>query len=285
MAERASADFRVLALRPMNATDVPCQTAASVKAIPLGNTRYDRLTLERTIRILRRLSHPNLENLRGVFYSERRSTAYLVHDGGPSTPLSALIGAGLPEPTIAGIFLGVARALAYLHSQAITYHDIRPQNITVGSGGVAKLGNSGIRPIMDCAEMAIGAEGYQAPEAADEESDSILDPEKEEIWSLGVAMFEAAFARRPAVEITIPATASAEFTDLLRKMLDRDPETRIGTEAVIAHPFFTACIDREASLAAGVRNSVGTRPRICDGGEAFLGGQRTASGMVAGVMN
>jgi serine/threonine-protein kinase 11 len=196
------------------AGDTNHQTSVSLDTILLTKDHYDGLILERTIRILRGLKHPNLETLHEVLHVRLYGIACLISDGQSYGPLSSLIGRGLPEQSVKAIFLGVGRALEYLHSKGIVHHDIRPQTIMIDRSGVAKLGSCGIRPLLDIAEMDIGAPGYEAPESRDDSSDSVLDPIKEEVWTLGITMFETAFGRLPILELELDGL-SCEFRDLV----------------------------------------------------------------------
>jgi serine/threonine-protein kinase 11 len=209
-------------------------------------------TIEREVQVLRRLAHPNLVSLREVLHSRRKNAVYIVLDWAPYGPLSGLLGRSLPEATIASIFRQVCEGLSYLHGQGVVHQDIKPANILLFPGGVAKITDFGISHSFESASSVIGSPGYQPPELFGDEVDAAVDPVKEEVWSLGVSIFETAFGRLPFTgnnlyevgrhiatsNLAIPQTASHTLRDLLLKMLDRNPETRLTLDDAKNHPFF-----------------------------------------------
>jgi serine/threonine-protein kinase 11 len=118
--------------------------------------------------------------------------------------------------------------------------------------GTVKLGDLGIGHSFDSADTVLGTPAYQAPEFFEEGEDIVLDPVREDIWSLGVSIFEAVFGRLPFeggnvfeigwsilnTRLEIPESASPALRDLLRRMLERDPAKRISLEEVRVHRFF-----------------------------------------------
>jgi serine/threonine-protein kinase 11 len=230
------------------AIDTETQVPYAVKAIQMNVGP----SLEREVRLLRRLKHPNIIGLHEVLQVKHQGIAYLVLDWASCGSLAQVAAHGLDEPSAAGIFLQVCDGLAYLHSEGIAHHDIKPSNILLFADGVVKLGDFGIGHSFDSADTVIGTPAYQSPEFFDESEDIILDPVKEDIWSLGVSIFEAVFGRLPFTggnmfeiawtifnqPLVIPETASPELRDLLRKMLERNPAKRISLAEVRDHPFF-----------------------------------------------
>jgi serine/threonine protein kinase len=80
----------------------------------------------------------------------------------------------------------------------------------------------------------------------------IAQPANEDVWSLGVTIFDVLFVPLPfkgetiyeivvnakQMAVEVPTTASEEIRDLLGKMLCPDCEQRISMEEVARHPFF-----------------------------------------------
>jgi serine/threonine-protein kinase 11 len=98
----------------------------------------------------------------------------------------------------------------------------------------------------------IGTPAYQAPEIFDESVEIELDPIKEDVWSLGVSIYEAAFGKLPFeganmfeiswnvlnTPLVIPERASEGLRDLLQRTLELDPAKRAALEEVRSHRFF-----------------------------------------------
>jgi serine/threonine-protein kinase 11 len=230
-------------------TDLGAPVAAKYLTLT-ARGRVDNI--EREVQVLRKFTHPNLVGLREVLHSRRKNCVYIVLDWAPYGPLSALRGRSLPESTIASIFRQVCEGLSYLHDQGVVHQDIKPANILLFPGGVAKITDFGISHSFESASSVIGSPGYQPPEVFSDAVDAAADPVKEEVWSLGVSIYEVAFGRLPFTgnnlyevghdiatsDLAIPQTASETLTDLLLKMLNRDPESRLTLDDVKKHPFF-----------------------------------------------
>lgn len=208
--------------------------------------------LEREVRIMRMLSHPNIVALHEVLDCRKTGKVYLIME---YADLGSLEGKRLSEKELASVFRQVIHAIKYLHSRGMVHHDIKPGNIMLFSNGAAKLGDFGIGHSFQSADMVIGSPAYQAPEFFDDESDSDmdLDPAKEDVWSLGVTMYEAAFGYVPYSgesiyeiartiknsELHFDDSISDVFRDLLQHVLCVNPAKRYGLDDILAHPFMT----------------------------------------------
>ncbi|PIC42873.1 hypothetical protein B9Z55_009809 [Caenorhabditis nigoni] len=148
-------------------------------------------------------------------------------------------------------------ALEHLHQQGIIYRDLKPENILLDCYGHVKLTDFGL-----CKEEIEGDQKthtfcgtieYMAPE--------ILmrcgHGKAVDWWSLGALMFDmltggppfTAENRRKTIDkilkgrLTLPAYLSNEARDLIKKLLKRHVDTRLGAgisdaEEIKAHPFF-----------------------------------------------
>jgi serine/threonine-protein kinase 11 len=120
--------------------------------------------------------------------------------------------------------------------------------------------------------MVVGSPAYQAPEAlndsysSDDEEDSSDSstecPQKEDVWSLGVTLYQLLFSQFPfegenLYEIvasikrdglSFPEDCDPEIESLLRKMLTVDPAERIGVEELLQHPLIATASDLVESL-------------------------------------
>jgi serine/threonine-protein kinase 11 len=220
-------------------------TPFAVKSVPVGFD-WTSFTLQREIRLHRWLTHPNLVKLHEVFHARRTQTAYLFLEWAAYGPLSAFVGQHLPEMTIASIFAQVASALAYLHGQGMVHPHVKPSNVLLFNG-IAKLSDLRICQPFESADSIVGSPLYQPPENFFEgEDDFVVDPVKEDVWSLGISMYETAFGRRPyemsqdilSAVLEIPSGISDDFRDLLVRMLDVNQESRLTLEQVRNHRFF-----------------------------------------------
>jgi serine/threonine-protein kinase 11 len=231
----------------------------AAKAICVGHNS-GAASLEREINMLRSLDHPNIVKLAEVLHRRDRNIAYLVME---YAQYGSLKGKQLRESEVASVFGQILSALMYLHEKGFVHQDVKPSNILLFENGTAKLGDFGIGHSFESADLVIGSPAYQAPEVFDEPA-ADDDPSKEDIWSLGVAIYESAFGRLPFTgdsiyeiaatvkekPLTIPDSASEELKDLLGHMLVVDPSLRYTAKQLSEHKFFASSGKKELSLPA-----------------------------------
>jgi len=97
------------------------------------------------------------------------------------------------------IITGVARGLAYLHSdcrQTIAHLDIKPQNILLDEMFAAKVSDFGLAKLIDREQSTVmtrlrGTPGYLAPEWL-----TSIITEKVDVYSFGIVIMEILCGRR-----------------------------------------------------------------------------------------
>ncbi|XP_031669997.1 serine/threonine-protein kinase ULK3 isoform X3 [Oncorhynchus kisutch] len=158
----------------------------------------------------------------------------------------------LPE-RVARLFLQqIACALQFLHNHNISHLDLKPQNILL-NGSVLKLADFGFASYMspwDEQSALRGSPLYMAPEmVCRRQYDSRVD-----LWSVGVILYETLFGRAPfasrsyaeleekirsdkPIELPAGARVSRNCRDLLLRLLDRDPDTRLTFTQFFSHPW------------------------------------------------
>lgn len=161
------------------------------------------------------------------------------------------------EDTAAFYLSEIVVSLEHLHEQGIIYRDLKPENILLDSKGHVKLTDFGLcKETLDAEEKThtfCGTIEYMAPEILMRcGHDKAVD-----WWSLGALMFDmltggppfTAESRKKTIDkilkgrLTLPAYLSPEARDLIKKLLKRHVETRLGAGAddandIKAHPFF-----------------------------------------------
>lgn len=151
--------------------------------------------------------------------------------------------------------LSAASALQFLHERNISHLDLKPQNILLSSSEkpILKLADFGFAQHMcPWAEKHVlrGSPLYMAPEmVCQRQYDARVD-----LWSVGVILYEALFGQPPfasrsfleleekirsnrIIELPLRPLLSRDCRDLLRRLLERDPDRRISFKDFFSHPW------------------------------------------------
>lgn len=161
----------------------------------------------------------------------------------------------------------IIMGLAHMHSRNMVYRDLKPANILLDGQGHARISDLGLvrdlsksMPTSEC-----GTHGYMAPE--------VLQPntsynQSADWWSLGCCIYQFLAGYSPfrgpgkkvskeevdrrtlEMTITYPDHFSPAAKDLISRLLERDPNKRLGStkrgvSAIRSHEWF-ASIDWQA---------------------------------------
>ena len=240
-----------------------------VKTSELSKTGTGLMTLEREIRNMKLVRHPNIIGMKEALHSKEEGIAAIVFEWADCGSVEGLINRGflLDEKVLASIFYQIVCGLSYLHEQGIVHQDIKPSNVLMFSDGTVKISDFGIGHRFQSADTVVGTPAYQAPEVfggeedlTEEEdlNDEPLDPCKEDVWSLGISLFQAKFLRLPytganvyeiasmirTTPLVIPDDASEDLRDLIQHMLTVDPAKRYSLQEVAEHPFIKSGVEK-----------------------------------------
>jgi serine/threonine protein kinase len=211
--------------------------------------------IENEIRFMDRISHPNILPFREVLHVKPSKTVYLVSSFAEHGSLESVIRARSLTPQLSRyIFRNAGAGLAYLHSLRIVHQDVKPGNILLSKSGGVSLADFGMSHGFDEAITAFATPLYHAPEVLDVRPGGHLQcAGKEDVWSLGVTLYEMLFAKTPCgggnvYEIIAdirerplekPDGADEEAWELITRMLALDPEERFSMEEVMASRYVT----------------------------------------------
>ena len=223
----------------------------AIKQIKKSEINTDELLI-REINIQKILFHPYLTQLYCVI--EKGESIFLISEYcSKGDIVSNLIENGVfDESYSCKIFQQILSSLEYLHKNNICHRDIKPENILLNENSDAKLTDFGLSKYYNKNELLntnCGSPIYAAPEMLEGKS---YDGTKIDIWSLGITLYTMLCGELPfSVEdendikslidnITKgnykePEYISTECKDLIRLMLEKNPERRIGIEDIKKH--------------------------------------------------
>ena len=207
------------------------------------------------------LSHPHLIRLLAMGRCEFNDTAilYVVMEYADENLAGVLARRPLGPMEARAILGPVVDALAYIHSKGFVHTRIKPSNI-MAEEDLLKISSDGLCRIGESSGNMGKRGAYDPPEA----SGGRISPAGD-VWSLGMTLAEALTQRLPVWERTnqaepaLPPTLPAEFVDLARHCLRRDPQLRWSV----------------ADIAARIRPDAPAAPKpILPDAQSAFGGQR-----------
>ncbi|WVQ91456.1 hypothetical protein IAS59_005254 [Cryptococcus gattii] len=241
---------------------------AAIKIVPKGlilNSRMSMseagakadkvlLGIEREIVIMKLIDHPNVLNLYDVW--ETSSELYLIMEYVPGGELfDYLVKRGrLPVSEALHYFQQIIFAVDYCHRFNICHRDLKPENLLLDKDKnikVADFGMAAWEAGERMLETSCGSPHYASPEIV---AGRAYHGSSSDIWSCGIILFALLTGRLPfdddnirsllqKVKIGIfemPDEIKDPARDLLRRMLEKDPERRITMPEILSHPFFVS---------------------------------------------
>lgn len=210
-------------------------------------------SVKNEIKVLKKLNHPNIVQ----FISEvsKEKNLYLIMEYVKGCSLQAHLQRQrwkrLEEPEAVGIFVQFIKALAYCHRVGVVHRDIKLENVLINNEGVVKVIDFGFATCCKRGRktfMYCGTPNYMAPEIVKKEE---YEGFPVDVWAAGVLLYllvtggfpfgsnkEAkVFKNILKNQIVFPEYLSCECKDLIKKMLESEPEKRILAEEVLVHPW------------------------------------------------
>ncbi|KAM9045759.1 calcium/calmodulin-dependent protein kinase kinase 1 isoform 5-T6 [Megaptera novaeangliae] len=227
-----------------------------------GGPAKQLLPLERVyqeIAILKKLDHVNVVKLIEVLDDPAEDNLYLVFDLLRKGPVMEVpCDKPFPEEQARLYLRDIILGLEYLHYQKIIHRDIKPSNLLLGDDGHVKIADFGVSNQFEGNDARLsstaGTPAFMAPEAISESGQS-FSGKALDVWATGVTLYCFVYGKCPFIDDFILALhrkikneaivfpeepkVSEELKDLILKMLDKNPETRIGVPDIKLHPWVT----------------------------------------------
>ncbi|KAF1322901.1 Camk/camkl/ampk protein kinase, partial [Globisporangium splendens] len=217
----------------------------------------DAERVAREIKILKRNRHLNVIQLYEVIDSPER--IYLIMEHVDSGEMFEYIVAHhrIREQDAVLFFQQIVDGLAYLHANDVTHRDLKPENLLLQShaaGFLVKIVDFGLSNTHDNGRLlrtACGSPCYAAPEMIE---GKLYKGPVADIWSLGVVLFAVVCGYLPfedsntnmlykkilSADYKLPPFLSHSVQDLIRRILETNPEKRLAVELIRQHPWFTS---------------------------------------------
>ncbi|CAL9687577.1 unnamed protein product [Knipowitschia caucasica] len=220
------------------------------------------------IDILASCDHHYIVKLLDAFYFEGKLWILIEFcAGGAVDAIMLELEKPLTEPQIRLVCKQTLEALIYLHENKIIHRDLKAGNILLSLGGDVKLADFGVSAkntkTLQRRDTFIGTPYWMAPEVVmcETSKDRPYDY-KADIWSLGVTLIELAQVEPPNHEMNPmrvllkiaksepptlmhPSRWSPEFSDFLRRALDKNVDNRWSAPQLLQHPFVINATDNK----------------------------------------
>lgn len=209
---------------------------------------------------LKKMEHPNIIRFYEVFMTKKGRLCIVMEyaDGGDvHGEVKKQEGKLLAESCILSWFVQTCFALLHVHERRVLHRDLKTQNIFLMESGQIKLGDFGIARVLeatkDYAKTMVGTPYYLSPEIIRDQPYAY----KSDVWSCGVVLFEMATLQHPfnadclavlagkILQDEVPpldAMYSAELTELIRRMLKKEPQERPTFREVLMHEFLQSAM-------------------------------------------
>ena len=200
-----------------------------------------------------RLNHPNIATVHDIVEQDGRT--YIVMEYVDGTPLSEELRRGpMRIERIVEIGAEIAGALAYAHERGVLHRDVKPANVMLTADGHAKLLDLGIARLVATGGKAATTSATMAPRAG---TAAYMSPERilgaepsalDDVYSLGVLLFELTTGRRPFEGTDALQVSVAIATDQPPEVMALRPDAPEPLASVIKRAMAR---DRKRRPAAG----------------------------------
>ncbi|KAJ7269733.1 kinase-like domain-containing protein [Mycena rebaudengoi] len=217
--------------------------------------------IEREVRILDMLRHPNIVRLYDVVETDKFFGIVLQYASGGELFDHILAHRHLKERDASKFFSQLISGVWYIHQKKIVHRDLKLENLLLDRNRNLVITDFGFANRFDnlgdnLMETMCGSPCYAAPELVN--SDGLYVGTAVDIWSCGVILYamlagylpfdddpanpdgenvNALYQYIARTPLTIPDHISEEASSLLRAMLVPDPRARANLDTVMRHPW------------------------------------------------
>ncbi|KAH9324048.1 hypothetical protein KI387_004226, partial [Taxus chinensis] len=211
--------------------------------------------IKREICTLKLIKHPNVVRLYEVLASKKKIYIVLEFVTGGELFDKIACNGKLQENEARKYFQQLIDAVGYCHSRGIYHRDLKPENVLLDAKGNVKVSDFGLSALPQqfradgLLHTTCGSPNYVAPEVI---ADRGYDGATADLWSCGVILFVLLTGWLPfddrnlAVlyqkifksDFKCPTWLSAGARNLIKRILDPNPKTRITIPEIIENEWF-----------------------------------------------
>lgn len=221
-------------------------------ALPL-----DRVYKE--IAILKKLDHHNVVKLVEVLDDPDEDGLHMAFELVKKGPVMEVpTDSPFTEEQARFYFRDIVLGIEYLHYHRIIHRDIKPSNLLLGDDGHVKIADFGVSREFEGTDALLsgtaGTPAFMAPETMTDHEQT-FSGKALDLWAMGITLYCFVFGKCPFYDEYIVAlhtkikkdpvvfpempVTSYDLKDLIKRMLDKNPETRITLPEVKVHPWVT----------------------------------------------
>ncbi|CAI8612921.1 unnamed protein product [Vicia faba] len=213
--------------------------------------------IEREISILSSLHHPNIINLFEVLASKTK--IYFIVELASAGELFEEVAKQdkLTEEHARKYFRQLISAVKHCHSHGVFHRDLKLDNLLLDENDNLKVTDFGLSAVKNqirpdgLLHTVCGTPSYVAPEILAKKG---YNGAKADVWSCGVVLFAITAGYLPFNDYNItvlyrkiyrgqfrfPKWVSCDLKNLLSRLLDTNPETRISIDEILEDPWFNS---------------------------------------------
>jgi len=249
----------------------------AIKIIPRGNCS-DLSRVDTEIKAMIMLDHPNIVSLEEVLENDDYIFFVMEVCGGGSLANYVQMRA-LSEPSARFYVPQLLKGLRYCHRQGVCHRDLKLENLLLHNDGQLKIADFGHAGIFQkgwdmFSTGLVGSLHHLAPEQIQGHA---YRGEKLDIWGVGIILYRLLTGKPPFLadtpqafmkaivdaDITIPARLSDNAKDLIRMILQADPENRPSIKKILKHPWFDAEVKKKRLAVYILQFPRKVRFRLC----------------------
>lgn len=231
--------------------------------------------LVREVSAMRRLNnHPNILKLHELMATKTK--IYLVMELAQGGELFAKVSrrGRLSESTCRTYFQQLVSTIHFCHQNGIAHRDLKPQNLLLDGDGNLKVSDFGLSALPEQIRgdgmlyTACGTPVYTAPEVVKRNG---YDGAKADAWSCGVILYVMLVGHVPFQgsnianlykkirrrEINFPGWVSKPARNIIFRLLDPNPDTRLGVDGIMGLGWFKKSLQPDPGRGSDPENELG----------------------------